>query len=183
MRVHGAERSSFPAMGNDSRLDDFYRWAYDPGTNIVRGKYAEYLVGRALGCLDTTIGAWEPYDLLVDDRCRVEVKASAYVQNWTQAALSDLQWTGLRSKQGFAADVYVLSAYLAKSRSEYDITNTDHWCFWVIGRGVIQENGWKSMGEATARRLAGEPIGYAGLAAAVRSQCGSVLRDRVEPRA
>ncbi|MBL6633847.1 MAG: hypothetical protein ISP32_05565 [Thermoleophilia bacterium] len=110
------------------------------------------------------------------------MKASAYLQNWAQATLSDLKWTGLRSKQGFAADVYVLSAYLAKSRSEYDITNTDDWCFWVMGRGVIQENGWKSMGEATARRLAGEPIGYAGLAAGVRSQCGSVLRDRVEPR-
>jgi len=181
MRVHRPAGRTVPGMESDASLDHFYRWAYDPGTNITRGKYAEYLVGGALGCLGTRIGAWEPYDLLVDDRCRVEVKASAYLQNWEQATLSELKWTGLRSKQGFAADVYVLSAYLAKTRSEYNITNLDDWCFWVIGRGVIQENGWKSMGEATARRLAGEPILYADLPVAVRSLCGSVLRDRVEP--
>ena len=58
--------------------------------NTQRGAYAEYLVSVALGAEAATRKDWGPYDVLTPNGIRVEVKASAYIQDWKQSKLSKI---------------------------------------------------------------------------------------------
>lgn len=50
--------------------------------NTVRGVIAEFLVASALGISGDMREAWSPFDLLTEDGIKIEVKSSAYVQQW-----------------------------------------------------------------------------------------------------
>ncbi len=73
----------------NTTVGDFWAWAYSNLlTNVTRGVFAEYLVGSALGVIDSVPQAgWEEFDLLYDGK-KIEVKSSAYIQGWDQARLS-----------------------------------------------------------------------------------------------
>jgi len=74
--------------GINASVTDFWRFAMsDLRMNNARGYLAEFLVARALGLDDVQRVEWDAYDLLVDDRIRVEVKSSAYPQAWEQPRL------------------------------------------------------------------------------------------------
>ena len=76
-------------VGSDARLLDFWQWA---GSNLMgnvnRGVFAEYLVALDLGIACGTREEWAPCDLVMPDGTRIEVKTSAYLQDWKQNALS-----------------------------------------------------------------------------------------------
>ena len=90
----GNEHFYFEGMPAGFLLNDFWRWqSSDLLNNTLRGVLAEFIVAKALGINTNALRIdWEPYDLLFNG-CKIEVKASAYVQAWKQEADSSLRFS------------------------------------------------------------------------------------------
>ena len=144
---------------------DFRRWALtDLALNINRGRFAEWLVGKALGVVapDNYQMGWASYDLDYEDR-KIEVKSSARGQSWPQNRPSAVRW-GIapsrwqwdHSKEEWTrldppqrvADVYVFCCYETYplpdghdglDERNFDVINLKNWWFWVTSREALDE--------------------------------------------
>ena len=89
------QESIFNAEGKTvSTIHEYWRWAYSSLLgNTERGNFAEYLVAVALGVADNTRIEWDKYDLKSPSGITVEVKASGYLQTWSQKKLSKPQFS------------------------------------------------------------------------------------------
>ena len=71
-------------------MGDFWSWAYsDILSNRNRSIFAEFIVGSALGVVDSPRVEWDAVDLRYKGK-KIEVKASAYLQSWPQKKLSHI---------------------------------------------------------------------------------------------
>ena len=71
-------KECFEGMDGENSLQDFWAWAFsDLVSNTERGKLAEYLVAKAMGCGTQISPKWESYDLLCHEGLEIEVKTSA----------------------------------------------------------------------------------------------------------
>lgn len=167
--------------GIDASVADFWCFAMsDLRTNNVRGYLAEFLVARAVGAPGRRV-EWDAWDVTSPDGTRIEVKSAGYLQSWAQKKLSvptfrvapASAWdaeTGKRSTgRQYNADAYVFCLHTAKTHEEYDPLNVSQWHFYVVGRARVAERASVSMGLVALKALAGEPVTYAGLRAAVAS--------------
>src|SRR4051812_9811838 len=86
MRRTGDERFTRGDHDLGFALRDFWCWSTsDLLNNTTRGVLAEFLVAQALGVPTTGVREpWAAYDLETEDRLKVEVKSSAYLQSWHQ---------------------------------------------------------------------------------------------------
>jgi len=93
IRLNGRLNPNLRISGLDTdTLGDYWSWAYsDILTNTNRSIFAEYLVGAALGVLDTPRIEWDRCDLHYRSM-EIEVKSSAYVQSWYQEQPSKIQF-------------------------------------------------------------------------------------------
>ena len=153
--------------GIDASVTDFWRFAMsDLRMNSARGYLAEFLVARALGLADVRRVEWDAYDLLVDDRIRVEVKSSAYLQLWEQRKLSRLEFSGLRGTRydprhgddpngrQLNAHVYVFGVQTSTDHDAYDPLDIRKWEFFVLGKNDLEEGHvGQSLGFSTLTRL------------------------------
>ena len=93
-RLTGSERlhnSGKPVAGS---VLDFWQWlGSDLVGNTFRGALAEYIVAQAIGAQQEVRADWLPFDLMGPDNIKIEVKASAYIQNWYQPKLSTPSFT------------------------------------------------------------------------------------------
>ncbi|QZQ53812.1 hypothetical protein KZI27_10575 [Curtobacterium sp. TC1] len=163
-----------PARGDDqfvgvpATVADFWQFALgDLRMNNARGYLAEFLVAKALGMSDVHRVEWDAYDLLVDDRIRVEVKSSAYLQAWEQRQLSRIEFSGLRGTRyhprhgddptgrQFNAHVYVFCVQTAQTHDEYRPLDVAQWDFHVASKDALERaQVGRSVGLATVRRIA-----------------------------
>ena len=151
----------------------FRRWAVgNLVDNDTRGTFAEWLVGRALGCIsdgDMRQG-WVAYDLLYGE-VKVEVKASGLSQSWNLLQpskpifdIAPRKWTWLASTDeriendppARPADVYVFCLHGSVPATNRNVRNPTAWEFWVISQQTLDEElgPQKSVGLATLDRLA-----------------------------
>ncbi|MDM5312633.1 hypothetical protein [Peribacillus frigoritolerans] len=73
-------KSETPILGTDQTILDFWQWGFSKIlTNNLRGIFAEFLIGTALGCLNQLRVEWDAYDLVYKGM-KIEVKSSAYIQ-------------------------------------------------------------------------------------------------------
>jgi hypothetical protein len=176
----------FHADGHPAGFDvlDFWGWSTsDLVTNTTRGVLAEYIVARALGIrTDGVREAWRAFDLLTEDGLRIEVKSAAYVQTWSQKKLSPIQFvvrkslgwdadTGVMEAEARRqADVYVFALLACQDKATIDPLNLAQWQFWAVpvadldGRTGSQH----SIALKSLRKLAGEPVDFHELGAAVK---------------
>ncbi|MCR6032077.1 hypothetical protein GGQ22_11550 [Nocardioides sp. zg-579] len=165
--------------GLDACVTDFWRFAMsDLRTNAVRGYLAEFLVARAVGATGRRV-EWDPYDVTAPDGTRIEVKSAGYLQAWAQRKLSTPMFrvaaasawnaeTGSWSaERQFNADVYVFCLQTAKTHEDYDPLDVSQWQFYVADRMRIERRSAVSMGLPALAALAGQPVLYADLRAAV----------------
>jgi hypothetical protein len=139
-------RKELPLTGRT--VGEFWAWAYsDVLTNISRAVLAEWIVGTALDATDGIRPAWEYYDLKYHG-ARIEVKSSAYLQNWKQkkltrpnfdialrgAWLTDSDYEEERERR---ADVYVFALYAEKDREKADPLNVAAWEFYVMATDLL----------------------------------------------
>ena len=67
-------KECFEGMDGENSLQDFWAWAFsDLVSNTERGKLAEYLVAKAMGCGTQISQTWESYDLLSPEGIKIEV--------------------------------------------------------------------------------------------------------------
>ena len=185
--------SLMPLAGNEpaginAAVLDFWRWAYSNlRDNVVRGVFAEWLVGEALGCTTAMRSAWDDYDLLTAEGIRVEVKSAAYLQSWASERPSPIRFSGHARQSSYPtgdpsdlapdcrADVYVFALLTTKEPVPYAELDMEQWEFWVLGVDALRANGAKSIGLSKLAGLAGAPLKYGDLKKAVRD--GTKLAD------
>ena len=88
LRQTGAERFALGDQQLSVDLLSFWQWSVsDLVSNATRGRLAEYIVAMALGLTSGVRNEWDAYDLKIDGY-KIEVKASGYLQSWSQQRLS-----------------------------------------------------------------------------------------------
>ena len=149
---------------------DFRRWALtDLALNINRGRFAEWLVGKALGAIapDSYQIGWASYDLDYGEH-KIEVKSSARGQSWQQIRPSSVSWGIAPSRWRWdpppdedgvgvwtrldppqrVADAYVFCCYEpyplpdgpdGLHERNSDVINMENWWFWVASRETLDE--------------------------------------------
>ncbi len=129
---------------------DFWQWAAsDLLGNTFRGWFAEFLVASDLGITDGTRRDWEGFDLQMKDGVRLEVKSSAYLQNWKQSRPSDPQFSIRPAKawdprtDTFSevaarhSDAYVFCLLHHQNKATVDPLDVSQWTFYVLSTRII----------------------------------------------
>ena len=123
---------------------DFWRWAYsDVLSNGNRSVFAEFMVGKALGCLGQPRVEWDSVDLHYGD-FGIEVKASAACQRWVQSKPSPISfsirkaifWNEATGKyEGEptrSAKCYVFCCHPETDQAKVNVLDVQAWDFYVV---------------------------------------------------
>jgi hypothetical protein len=123
---------------------DFWRWAYsDVLSNGNRSVFAEFMVGKALGCLIQPRVEWDSVDLHYRN-LGIEVKASAACQRWGQSKPSRISfsirkapfWNDVTGKyEGEptrSAHCYVFCCHPETDRAKANVLDVQSWDFYVM---------------------------------------------------
>ena len=163
----------------DATLLDFWRWAYsDLRDNVARGPFAEWIVGRSLGCLARPRASWDNYDLEWNGH-PIEVKSAAYLQAWPTRRLSRIVFGHLRrlawdaetntwdEQPSYRAEIYVFAVETATDHASFDPLDLGQWCFWVARRDDLARLGQDSVSLGRVDEIGVGPVGYRELRSAV----------------
>ena len=181
-------------------LLDFWQWSVsDLVSNVTRGRLAEFIVATGLGIDVTGVrNEWDAFDLTTSSGLKVEVKSAAHVQSWHQARLSNIVWRTPRTRAWDAAtnrqsiesrrqaDVYVLALLDHQDKPSIDPLNTAQWCFFVLPTRALdaRTRNQHSITLPSLRTLAGSPVSYSELSAAVdragQAQRGAAFYEPAE---
>lgn len=136
-----------------STVREYWQWAYSSLLgNTERGNFAEYLVAVALGIADSTRIEWDKYDLKSPSGVTVEVKASGYLQTWSQKKLSkpifsirptmawDYETNQYEETSKRQAEVYVFCIRNYKHKDEgINPLDLSQWEFYVLPTKILDE--------------------------------------------
>lgn len=171
--------------GVDKTLYDFWAWAFsDLVGNTERGKLAEFIVAMAVGAAEGISSSWESYDLSTPDGISIEVKTSAYLQSWTQKALSQIRF-GIRPTHAWnseentyadslqrQADVYVFCILKHKEQETLNPLDLDQWEFYTLSTEVLnrEADNQKTISLYRVVSLGASKSNFAGLSQAIHHQ-------------
>jgi hypothetical protein len=136
-------------------LEDFWIWAFsDLLANTVRNSFAEFMVGFALGRLNTPRPGQEAGNFIYREK-RVEVRAAAYTQSQPQKKKSKINFDiNIRKDQTAqkpaipgklrGSDCYVFSLFTFddfdnKEAARNALIDTTYWNFYVMKTAKIDE--------------------------------------------
>lgn len=142
----GEETLSYNCEKTNYTLLDFWRWSVsDLISNATRGRFAEFVVGTAIGLDPNDLrDEWDAFDLTSKEGCKIEVKSAAYIQSWKQNKYSTISFSIKKSKlwneestkrEGELkrhADVYVFCLLKNKDQSTIDPLKMEQWEFYVV---------------------------------------------------
>lgn len=138
---------------------DYWRWAHsDLNSNAERGKFAEFLVACSLDLKGDVSQEWGAYDIDWmdgEDKIKIEVKASAYLQIWGQKKLSSPSFSTRPSRKWNIdtneyeevsrrqADVYVFCLENQKTQDNHNPNPLDlaQWEFYVLPTSTLNVRG------------------------------------------
>lgn len=145
-----------PKTGNEYLTDkgektkysllDFWSWSVsDILSNATRGRFAEFVVGTAVGLNPENLrDEWDAYDLLTDKGVKIEVKSAAYIQTWNQKKISTISFSIKSTKYWDAvtfsediqskrhADIYVFCHLKHLDKATIDPLKMEQWDFYVL---------------------------------------------------
>lgn len=127
-------------------LLDFWRWSVsDILSNATRGRFAEFVVGTAVGLNPKNLrDEWDAFDLTTEEGIRIEVKSAAYIQSWNQHSFStisfsikparfwDAKTNMSRGEPKRHADLYVFCHLKHKDQDTIDPLKMEQWDFYVL---------------------------------------------------
>ena len=136
-----------------STIQEYWQWAYSSLLgNTERGHFAEYLVAVALGIADNTRIEWDKYDLKSPSGITVEVKASGYLQTWSQKKLSepkfrirptkawDYETNQYEETSKRQAEVYVFCLHNYQRKDDgINPLDLSQWEFYVLPTKILDE--------------------------------------------
>jgi hypothetical protein len=162
-------------------VHQFWAWALgDLRLNSTRGMLAQFLVAKALGDARPRDDRWGNFDVLTADGSKIEVKSSGYLQSWKQKELSKIVFSGLKARSWaaetgysadaeFRADVFVFAVHTCQDPSSYDVLDLTAWEFYVVPADTIRQLNQAAIRLSRVRALAGLPVSWSKLAAAVQA--------------
>jgi hypothetical protein len=137
--------------GADTSVGEFWSWAYsDILSNRNRSIFAEFVVGHALGILESPRTEWDYVDHHYKGKT-IEVKSAAYVQSWSQEKLSTISFDIAKKTPWYAetntygakpvrsADCYVFCLYAETDATKANVLNLDDWRFYVLPTEAINQ--------------------------------------------
>jgi hypothetical protein len=146
----------------------------------VRSILAEYLVALALGRAGERRRPGDGCDVVTESGLRVEVKASGYLQNWSQRAhskpafgrVAGRTWDAAADVFGahreIRADVFVFAVQTCLDPDLYDALEVSQWEFYVVPGAEVERYGYRSVGLPWVRKRA-EAVAFDGLGAAIEA--------------
>jgi hypothetical protein len=180
VRLSGKETISHRTLDRPVSVLEFWAWSCsDLLSNVTRGRFAEFLVARALGLsTDGVRDEWSVYDLELPGGDGIEVKSAAYLQSWGQRGLSrtvfdirrsrawDPKLNVMAAESDRPAKVYVFALLKHEEKTSVDPLKIEQWEFFVLPTSTINERlkAQRSITLASLRRLAGTGVGFADLA-------------------
>ena len=189
-RKNGSEPLMADGAAVGPTLSHFWGWSTsDLVSNVTRGRLAEFIVAMAVGVdVESDVrNDWDRWDVTTPEGIRVEVKSAAHLQSWSQRRLSTISFSVRPTRHWDAeptvqaeqatrhADVYVLALLDHIDKPTLNPLNLDQWRFFVVPTSWLAAR-TRSQHSITLASLLGErgaPIGYSGLAAAVRAAADS----------
>jgi hypothetical protein len=192
---NGEEPFTFRDQPLPLTLETFWSWACsDLLNNRMRGVLAEFLVASALGAESGYRQAWDAFDLETARGVRIEVKSSAYLQNWLQERHSRISF-GIQPTKGWDdrtnqydderkrhADLYVFCVLREKDPRKIDPTCLEQWDFYLLETRVLDEElgGQKTLGLRSLLALQPVKTDYQHLAEAVRRLEEKIVSSKLE---
>ena len=142
----GKESLTDNGQNTNYNLLDFWRWSVsDILSNATRGRFAEFVVGTAVGLNPENLrDEWDAYDLTTEDGIKIEVKSAAYIQCWNQKSFStisfsikparywDAETNMPRGEPKRHADLYVFCHLKHKDQETIDPLKMEQWDFYVL---------------------------------------------------
>ena len=137
--------------GTDLTILDFWQWGFSNIlTNSLRGIFAEFLVGSALGALNLPRIEWDAFDLKFKDK-KIEVKSAAYIQAWYRGTLSKISFNiGAKKEYDYNtntysgeaarnADIFTFCLLKEKDQELINPMDTSQWEFYVVTTGELNK--------------------------------------------
>jgi hypothetical protein len=181
---NGTENLTNNGIKTDYNLFDFWRWSVsDILSNATRGRFAEFIVGTAVGINPIDLrDEWDAYDITTDDGIKIEVKSASYIQSWNQKAFSTISFSIKKARFWDAennmrrgepkrhADLYVLCHLKHKDQNTIDPLKMEQWDFYVLPTFVLDnyERSQHSITINSLKKLT-EPKQYAELKEAIET--------------
>lgn len=142
----GTETLIFDNNNIGYTLLDFWRWSVsDILSNATRGRFAEFIVGTAIGLnIQNLRKEWDTYDLETENGIKIEVKSAAFIQSWKQTKYSAISFSIKKSiywdeEIGYSkhpparhADVYVFCLLNHKNSQSINPLQLEQWDFFVV---------------------------------------------------
>lgn len=174
----GSEYLTDNGEKTEYNLLDFWSWSVsDILSNATRGRFAEFVVGTAVGLDPKNLrDEWDAYDLRTDNGIKIEVKSAAYIQSWNQKKISTISFSIKTTKSGNSetileniqsrrfADVYVFCHLKHLDQETIDPLKMEQWDFYVLPTYMLDEykRSQSSITLNSLRRLT-KPIKYSEL--------------------
>ena len=141
----GEENLTDNGQNTNYNLLDFWRWSVsDILSNATRGRFAEFVVGTAVGLNPKNLrDEWDSYDLTTDNGIKIEIKSSAYIQSWNQKRFSAISFsikparywdaeTNITSEPTRHADLYVFCHLKHKDQNTIEPLKMEQWDFYIL---------------------------------------------------
>jgi hypothetical protein len=183
-----------PSLRGDERFSfgptvlEFWRWALgDLRMNTARGYLAEFLVASAVGSMAPIRVEWAAHDIDTEDGARLEVKASGYLQSWTQSRTSapSFSFRSVRATKIWdpalgayrdvdpedRVDAWVFALQTCREAEVYDPLDAGQWAFRVVPHRQLLRSGQTSASLAFFDRIGADSVGLGELAKAIRGAC------------
>lgn len=162
----GAEKITFEDFETNYTLLDFWQWSVsDILSNATRGRFAEFVVGTALGtAMNNLRDEWGAYDLATADGIKIEIKSAAYIQSWRQFDFSPISFSIKAAKYWDAengmrrgtpkrhADIYVFCLLKHKEQETINPLKMEQWDFFVVPTYLL-DNYTRSVSSITLNSL------------------------------
>ncbi len=137
---------TFKGSDLEYNLLDFWQWSVsDVLSNATRGRFAEFVVGTAIGISPENLrDEWDAFDLTSENGIKIEIKSAAFIQSWYQKKYSTISfsirparhWSAetnkLSDKPKRHADVYVFCLLNHTEQTTIDPLKMEQWEFYVV---------------------------------------------------
>lgn len=176
-------------------LLDFWSWSMsDILSNATRGRFAEFVVGTAVGLDPKNLrDEWDAYDLKTDNGIKIEVKSAAYIQTWNQKKISTISFSIKAAKfwdsETFFedlqprrhADIYVFCHLKHIDQATIDPLKMEQWDFYVLPTFKLDQykRSQSSITLNSLRKLT-EPIEYSELKTKINKDSEEQKRQTID---
>ena len=151
-RKTGKEKFRTGNKAYDFTVLDFWQWsASNLISNAQRGVLAEYIVAQALGIANSIRNEWDPYDLIIDNKIKIEVKSASYIQSWEQENYSKIIFD-IRPTRDFdeyainsdaeckrRSNVYIFCLLAHKDQETLNPLNLEQWKFYILLTSILDQ--------------------------------------------